>query len=123
MRLVVPGVTDQSFLQLAARSTYDRLLGAGVRIFERGGRVLHSKVAVVDDEIAVVGSANLDTRSVRHNLELNLEVHDRRIAAQLREIVEKDLAACREASLDEVRSRALFVRLLEKIAYLFRYWL
>ncbi len=123
VRLVVPGVTDQSFLQLAARSTYGALLSAGVRIFERERRVLHSKVAVIDEEIAVIGSANLDTRSVRHNLELNVEMHDRRIAARLRAIVERDLAESREVALEEVRTRPLLVRLLERLAYLFRYWL
>ena len=60
---------------------------------------------------------------MRHNLELNLEMHDRRVAARLRDVVEKDLAASREVALEEVEGRAFFVKVLEKVAYLFRYWL
>src|SRR5690606_20162891 len=61
VRLVVPRNSDSKLVTLAARSYFGPLLVAGVKIYEYGPRMLHSKSLLVDDELVVIGSANFDT--------------------------------------------------------------
>jgi cardiolipin synthase len=76
VRLLLQGKLDYRIAGLAARSLYDELLGAGVRIFEYTPAYLHAKVALVDDEWATVGSSNIDPLSLLLNLEANVVVRD-----------------------------------------------
>ena len=83
VRLLLPGRSDVPLLRHAAHGTYARLLAGGVRIFEYTGAVLHAKTMVVDAHVAVVGSSNLDFRSLWFNAECNLLVRDAGVAATL----------------------------------------
>src|SRR5262249_59788904 len=86
VRVVVPGNSDVPIVQYAARHLYTRLLHKRIHIFERQGNMLHSKVMIVDDEWTLLGSSNLDARSLWINLEFLAVVHSRRLAAGLKEI-------------------------------------
>src|SRR3546814_3954722 len=68
---------------LARRSYFDDLLAAGVKVYQYGPRLLHTKALLVDDEFALIGSANFDNRSFRLNFELSMLFHDGTIAAEL----------------------------------------
>ncbi|NEK65901.1 MAG: cardiolipin synthase, partial [Xanthomonas perforans] len=57
VRLLVPRVSDSRLVTYAARSYFDELLEAGVRIYEYGPRMLHTKALLADDEVCIVGSA------------------------------------------------------------------
>jgi phosphatidylserine/phosphatidylglycerophosphate/cardiolipin synthase-like enzyme len=72
--LILPSQTDSWLVFHAGRGYYDRLLRAGVKIYERRGVILHSKTALIDGVWATVGSTNLDWRSFLHNHELNAVV-------------------------------------------------
>jgi len=76
VRLLMQGKLDYRFAGLAARTIYEELLAAGVRIFEYTPAFLHAKVALVDDEWATVGSSNIDPLSLLLNLEANVVVRD-----------------------------------------------
>jgi cardiolipin synthase len=91
VRLLVPRVSDSRVVTLAARSYFDELLAAGVRVYEYGPRMLHSKALLVDDHIAIIGSANFDHRSFRLNFEVSLLIHDARVAGELERMIEHDL--------------------------------
>src|SRR4030095_12706487 len=67
VRLLLPGRSDSGFSLAAARSHYTAMLEAGVKIYEFGGAVLHAKSAVVDGVWTVIGSSNVDHRSVLYN--------------------------------------------------------
>lgn len=82
--LIVPRRNDSRLVGLASRSSYAPLLEAGVRIHEFKGGLLHAKTTVVDREIALVSSANLDRRSLFLNFEAGLVVYDGDFAGQLR---------------------------------------
>jgi len=123
VEILTAGETDQRWVQLASRATYGRLLRAGAHVYERNDRMLHTKAAVLDDEVGVVGTANLDSRSVFHNLEVNVNVHDARLAATLSAILAEDREASVAIDRDEWARRPLRTRLLERFAYLFRYWM
>jgi cardiolipin synthase A/B len=87
VRLLISEKNDHPWLVVVGRSYYGQLLAAGVRIFEYSVGVNHAKIALADEHWAMVGSANLDYRSMRLNFELNLLFHsperNREIAAIL----------------------------------------
>ncbi len=122
IRILVPGHSDSGFVQAAGRASYGKLLDAGVRIFERRGRMLHSKAAVFDEGLALVGSGNLDPRSFRLNLELNLAMHNRAVAGELRRIFEGYQAESVEIETQTWARRPWWRRAYEQFAYQFR-WL
>jgi cardiolipin synthase A/B len=99
VRLVVPGESNHKYAGLAACALYDELLEAGVRIFERRPPFMHAKALVVDDTFAVVGTANLDVRSLELNYETSLAVSDDRFTEELKRIVLEDIAMSDELEL------------------------
>ncbi|HJU83928.1 MAG TPA: phosphatidylserine/phosphatidylglycerophosphate/cardiolipin synthase family protein [Holophagaceae bacterium] len=123
VRILLPGASDQPFVQAAGRSTYAPLLAAGVRILERKGRILHAKAALMDGETALIGTANLDPRSFRHNLELNLLIRHPDLGPKLRDLFEAQAARSEEITLEAWKKRSPASRLWERFAYLFRWWL
>ncbi|HEX5755492.1 MAG TPA: cardiolipin synthase [Arenimonas sp.] len=91
VRLLLPRRSDSRIVSAAARSYYDELLAAGVRIFEYRPSLLHSKALLIDAELCLLGSANFDMRSFRLNFELGLLLQDRTLATQLEAVIESDL--------------------------------
>jgi cardiolipin synthase len=100
VRLMVPARSDSRITTAAARSYYDELLAAGVRIFEYGPRMLHGKVMLMDADTCLLGSANFDHRSFRLNFELNLLLHNAALAGQVEAQLLADLGHCREVLAD-----------------------
>ena len=92
VRLVIPKMSDSRVVTYATRSYFDELLAAGVKIYEYGPRLMHSKALLVDDDLALIGSANFDHRSFRLNFEVQVLFRDADIAASLARLVERDLA-------------------------------
>ncbi|MFT4257324.1 MAG: cardiolipin synthase [Pseudoxanthomonas sp.] len=95
VRLLVPRLSDSRLVTWAARSYYDELLAAGVRIHEYGPRMLHTKALLCDDTLAILGSANFDHRSFRLNFELSMLFRDRALVATLAQLLEGELASAR----------------------------
>ncbi|UHQ20423.1 cardiolipin synthase [Lysobacter sp. KIS68-7] len=117
VRLLVPKRSDSVVVTYAARSYFDDLLAAGVRVYEYGPRLLHSKTLLIDEHLAVIGSANFDHRSFRLNFEVSLLFHDARVAGELERTIELDLAHSPRVRDD--RARPLWrVRLPEALARL-----
>ncbi|BDU14814.1 cardiolipin synthase [Lysobacter auxotrophicus] len=88
VRLLVPKVCDSRLVTLAARSYFDELLEAGVKIHEYGPRMLHSKALLCDDDLAIVGSANFDHRSFRLNFEVSVLFRDKGLVAELETLIQ-----------------------------------
>jgi len=91
VRLMLPGRCDVKALLVAARSFYERLLGAGVEIYERQGVMLHAKTLVIDGQISMIGSTNLDYRSIEYNLELSALIRSAEFGRQMEELFENDV--------------------------------
>lgn len=122
VRVLVPRDSDVRVTQLASRHLYERLLEAGIEIYEWHGGVLHSKTALVDDSWCTVGSFNFDARSIHNNLELNLAVRDHTVNRALRTRVEFDMKDAIRVDLATFRERGMLTKLLERFVYMFR-WL
>ncbi len=110
VRLMIPLKSDSHLVNLAARSYFDNLLKAGVRIFEYQPRMLHSKALVVDDSFAILGSANFDNRSFQTNFEMSIAVHEKDIVCDLQKVWEEDEKESVEVKED--RERTHFMRRL-----------
>ena len=121
--LILPGQTDSWLVFHAGRNHYERLLRAGVKIFERRGAILHSKTALIDGVWATVGSTNLDWRSFLHNHELNAVVLGAEFGAQVQAMFDKDLAASDRITLEQWRRRPIEWRMKEAFARAWEYWL
>jgi len=121
--LILPSRTDSWLVFHAGRGYYERLLRAGVKIFERRGVILHSKTALIDGVWATVGSTNLDWRSFLHNHELNAVVLGSGFGKQVQTMFARDLAESDEITLEQWRQRALSLRLKEWFARVWEYWL
>ncbi|MFF5791879.1 cardiolipin synthase [Paeniglutamicibacter sp. NPDC012692] len=110
---------DQFLVHRAQQSYYEVLLKAGVRIYRyRAPDVLHSKCFVVDDEVAVFGSSNMDMRSFSLNLEITLMLLGRDMAAELMRVQDSYRAESVELTLDEWKSRRPLSRWIDNVARL-----
>ena len=121
--LILPSQTDSWLVFHAGRRFYDRLLRAGVKIYERQGVILHSKTALIDGVWATVGSTNLDWRSFLHNHELNAVVLGTEFGRQVQAMFDKDLAASQAITLQAWQRRELHLRVKELFARVWEYWL
>ncbi len=123
VKLILPSRTDSTFVFHAGRAHYDRLLRAGVKIYERRDVILHSKTALIDGVWATVGSTNLDWRSFLHNQELNAVVLGAEFGSQVQAMFDKDLAASDQITLEQWERRSLGLRVKELFARTWEYWL
>jgi cardiolipin synthase len=90
VQILVPQQSDSPLVTAAARSYFEELVRVGVRIHEYASSMLHAKTLVVDD-LALVGTANMDNRSFRLNFEVVAALFDRGLAAALAERFQADL--------------------------------
>ncbi len=92
VRLLVPKHSDSRLVTSAASSYFDDLITAGVKIYEYGPRMLHTKALLIDESTALFGSANFDNRSFRLNFEVMLMLTDTGIAEQLAKLIKGEFA-------------------------------
>ncbi len=117
VRLLVPRRSDSLLVTLAARSNYDTLLAAGVKIYEYGPRMLHTKAILIDDGTAAIGTANFDHRSFSLNFEVAVLLQDRGMADAMARHLEGEFGSAPRVRDD--RKRALLTaRLPEALARL-----
>ncbi|MDQ4045511.1 MAG: cardiolipin synthase [Chloroflexota bacterium] len=119
VQLFVSEIGDQPIVYHAQRSYYEALLRAGVRIWLYPAPVvLHAKHVTIDDEVAVIGSSNMDMRSFSLNLEISVMVRGQSFVQSLREVEDGYREASRELSLDEWLGRPFRAAVLDNVARL-----
>ncbi|WP_394838899.1 phospholipase D-like domain-containing protein [Pendulispora rubella] len=120
IRVLVPARGDVPIVQFAVEAMFEQLLKHGVEVYALPGPILHSKVAIVDESFATIGSYNLDERSWRKNLEVNLAVEDGPFARHVRHWFEHDLARALPIDLATWRQRGTLRRGMEWVAFAMR---
>lgn len=117
--LITSEIGDQFFVFHAQHSYYEELLLAGVKIYQyKAPIILHSKHMTIDDDIAVIGSSNLDMRSLTLNLEVTLVAYAPCVVADLRRIEASYLEQCNQVHLAEWEARPLHDKLADNLARL-----
>ncbi len=120
VHILVQGVSDHPWVWHAGRRHFDYLLRHGVAIHEWPGPILHAKTAAIDETWSVVGSYNLDHRSLLSNLEVNLHILDEVFSKNLATILKEDIALSRKITLGDWRQRPLSAKIMERFWYSFR---
>jgi len=113
VRLMLPGRCDLPVVRVAARSFYETLLGCGIEIYERQGVVLHAKTMIIDGQTSVIGSTNLDYRSIEYNCESSAIIRSAEFGAQMRELFENDVSFANKIQLREWRRRPRWDRFVQ----------
>ncbi len=109
--IIMPHVPDKVYAYLLARSYYGELLAAGVRIFEYTPGFVHAKIFSSDDEKAVVGSVNLDYRSLYLHFECAVYLYRNQAVADVEKDFQDTLRMCQEITLEDCRRYPLLRRL------------
>ncbi len=119
VELFVSEEGDQALVYHAQRSYYEALLRAGVKIWMyQRPYILHSKSMTIDDEVAIIGSSNMDMRSFGLNLEISMLVRGEEFVAQMRGVEAQYRALSRELTLDEWEKQSLGSTVLDNLARL-----
>jgi cardiolipin synthase len=118
VRLIVPQKNNHRYAGLASRALYEDLLNAGVRIYERRPPFMHAKALVVDSKLALIGTANIDNRSLALNYETTAAVFSEEFADAMKHLIHEDIASSDEILLTDWRNRPAYRRLLENLAAL-----
>ena len=119
VRILLPERSDEHFVQLASFSYLAELELVGIRLFRYLPGMMHQKVILVDDDLASVGSVNMDNRSLRLNFEMTTWVHDPGFAAEVAAMLEADFERSRLSKAEEYSSRGFFFRLTVRFVRLF----
>ncbi len=120
IRVIVPEESDVKSVQRAARHLFAALLRRGIRLYERRDQMLHSKVMVIDETYSVVGSCNLDPRSLRVNLEFVGVFRSAEMARTLLGVAQHEIENSRRVTVDCCRNRNCWNRTLDRVAWSFR---
>jgi cardiolipin synthase len=118
VRLVVPAVSDVLLVRWASRSYYRLLVSAGVRVLEYQKTMLHAKALLVDEDRASVGSANLDTRSLRLSFEVGCFLASSELCEELADWFESLFAHALPITDESLNAQPVRYKLLESAAHL-----
>ncbi|ANQ64771.1 cardiolipin synthase [Staphylococcus equorum] len=118
VNIMIPNKPDHPFVYWATYNNVASLLDAGVNIFHYDNGFLHSKILLIDDEVASVGTTNMDHRSFTLNFEINAFIYDTFITKELKATFEKDLALSYRLTKEEYEKRSLWIKFKEGIARL-----
>lgn len=110
--LILPGIPDKKIPYALAKSHYKALLAAGVKLYEYTPGFVHAKVFVSDDIKAVVGTINLDYRSLSHHFECAAYIHGCDCIEDIEDDFQRTLNACRRVSMETVKKEKLSIKLI-----------
>ncbi len=119
VRLMTPGIPDKKLVFLLTQSYYEQLLEAGVKIYEYQPGFLHAKSFVCDDEIGVVGTINLDYRSLYLHFEDGVWIYRNKVIYDIRQDFTDTLDYCKLVTLEFCRGRNIVIRAMQSVMRLF----
>lgn len=119
VRLMVPFKMDSKLVQLASQSYLNQIIASGVKVLCYKNGFNHSKLLVSDDNIATIGSANIDFRSFENNFEANAFFYDKTMAERVKNIFFTDESQCIPLqNIKEINHNSFIYRLWESIVRL-----
>jgi cardiolipin synthase len=118
VRLLVPEVSDSKMAKFSMFSRFEQLLEVGIKIYLRPD-FSHSKMIIIDGEIASIGSGNFDYRSFEHNFETNALLYDAELTQQIQDEFNTVCETCSCLDYETFKDRPVLERLLEGVAKFF----
>jgi len=118
VKLILPGIPDKKVAYSLAKSHYRSLLQAGVKIYEYTPGFVHAKVWTSDDEKAVVGTINLDYRSLYHHFECATYMYRTDCISDIERDFQETLAKCRPVTEESIQETETFYKIMGPIAKL-----
>ena len=119
VRIVTPGIPDKKMIFLLTQSYYAPLIQSGVKIYQYTPGFIHAKCFVCDDEIATVGSINLDYRSLYLHYECGIYMYRSKAVRQVKEDVLNTIEQSKTISLGFCQNREWYVKVLQCLLRLF----
>ena len=119
VRIILPARNNLPYVHWATRNMLWELLYYDIEIYYQPPPFVHSKLLLIDEGYALVGSANIDPRSLRLNYELGMEIYDDKTTLELQEHFQQTLTQSRRVTLEEVDSRSLAQRTRDALCWLF----
>ncbi len=118
VRLLVPKQSDSWLLNSASNTYYYELLASGVKIYRYSKGFVHAKTMIVDHNLSIIGSANMDYRSFDYNFEVNAIIYDDAFNTLMKSQYYSDLENSEQITSDEWENRPLRIKLKESIVRL-----
>lgn len=118
VKMLVPKESDSKVVDAAARSYYNSLIANEVEVYMYEKGFIHSKSMIIDDNLTILGSANMDNRSFDLNFEVNAIVYDDVFVAKMKDIFDEDKSHAEKIESDRWMRRSYVVQLPEKLARL-----
>lgn len=115
VKIILPHIPDKKYAFWLAKSYQEELLAGGVKIYEYTPGFVHAKVMVADDNMAVIGSSNLDFRSFYLHYECGVYLYENSEIQKVEEDVERTLKKCQEVLEGDWKQEKWYVQLLGKL--------
>jgi cardiolipin synthase len=119
VRIIFPKIADHKIVNSASYSYFDDILRSGGKVYLYTEGFLHSKVVIIDDKIASIGSANMDLRSFMLNFEINAFIYDQEIIKEITYDFFQDISDSEELDMEEFKNRNIIKKTKQSIARLF----
>lgn len=119
VNIIIPAHNDSTMAEWASRSFFSDLMEAGINIYRFNGGLLHTKSVMVDDNFCLIGTVNLDMRSLWLNFELTLCIDDKYFCSDLIELQKNYIENSELVDKGKWEKRSLLMRPVEQFYYLF----
>lgn len=118
VRLIIPNKSDHIFVYWATITSVAQLIRDGVKVYTYENGFIHSKMMIIDDEVASVGSSNMDIRSFELNFEINAFMYDANIVKELKAAFIEDMKVSKELTEERYEQRSNWIKFKQSIAKL-----
>ncbi len=118
VKLMIPYRSDERISYESSMSYMGSILKAGVEVYQYTKGFIHSKTLVIDDEIAIIGSANIDLRSFEQNFEVSAFIYDEKHSKHLKELFIKDTKVSKKLSYYKWSNRPAYRKFIQALARL-----
>jgi cardiolipin synthase len=113
VQMILPGKTDSHIVKHASLSYLKPLLRSGIKIYFYEKGFVHAKTTTIDNQLAFIGTANMDTRSFYINFEIVAIIYDKKLCEEVDNSFINDLKNSREVTYGEWAKRSIYHRLLD----------
>lgn len=118
VKLMIPYRSDEKISYEGSMSYMGNILKVGVDVYQYTKGFIHSKTLVIDDEIAIIGSANIDLRSFEQNFEVSAFIYDEKHSKHLKELFIKDMKVCKKLTYYRWSNRPKYRKIIQALARL-----